>query len=307
MILGRVALKNSPTSFQAGATIEARSWTPGNPPVLGNPPMTVTYTSGTSTQADGIYMVKNVPTGTMVQLVATLPNHTFDFNGAVIPVASGFISEESFFATSVASITTFTSEAAFVAAVTPTKLINFEDRDTSGGRIAFAGNEYAGMGINFSTPNAQLMWVYPPTWYWNSKHLSPGNAPYEGGDSNEDSLTLTFDPAVTAIGWTFLDYGGTTGESIRVYAEDNSLIYENTNLSVIAGSGVGQGNNPFWGISSPDKPIARVEIIEAANDGDDVGYDNFRFSPVGQMVTTTPITGYIKDSTLTTGIDGVTV
>jgi hypothetical protein len=210
------------------------------------------------------------------------------------------------------SVDIFTNEAAFTAAMTPTKLVNFEDRDTSQGRISFAGNEYtAGSGITFSTPNAQPLWIYPAvtSWnYWNSKHLSPGNAPYEGGSNDEDSLTLTFNPAVTAIGWTFLDYGGTGNESIRVYGEDNSLIYENANLSVIAGSGVGQGNNPFWGISSPNKAIARVEIIEAANDGDDVAYDNFRFSPVGQSVVALPITGYVKNSAATpVGIDGVTV
>ena len=98
MILGRVALKNSPTTFLAGAVIEAREWTSGNPPVLGAT-YPVTYTSGSSTQADGIYMVKNVPAGKLVQLVVTLPNHTFEFNAAVIPVQAGFISEESFFGT----------------------------------------------------------------------------------------------------------------------------------------------------------------------------------------------------------------
>ena len=273
----------------------------------------MTYTGGgAATGTDGIYMVKNVPAGTMVQLVVALTGYSFDFNGAVVPVQADVISEESFFGTATAAPPAiFTSEASFIAATNPTKLIDFEDRDASGGRIAFAGNEYAGQGITFSTPNAQPLWVYPAVtaWnYWNSKHLSPGNAPYEGGDTSEDSLTLTFNPAVTAIGWTYLDFGSTAGESIRAYAADNSLIYENTNLSSIAGAGVGQGNNPFWGIYSPNKPIARVEIIEAANDGDDVAYDNFRFSPVGQSVTTTPITGYIKDTAATpAGIDGVTV
>lgn len=208
-----------------------------------------------------------------------------------------------------AGVVIFTSGPAFMASGLPTELVDFEDRDTAGGRIAFAGNEYSQQGITFSTPNSEPLWVYPADWYWNSKHLSPGKAPYEGGDSTEDSLTLVFDPAVTAIGWTFLDFGGTDGESIRVYAADNSLIYQNADLSSIAGSGVGQGNNPFWGIIS-DTPIARVEIVEAGGDGDDVAYDNFRFSPVGQSVGSTPIAGYIKhgDSYYNyAGIEGVAV
>ncbi len=500
MIVGRVAMEESPSTFLSGATIAAMQFLDGAPTGTAYP---VTYTGGgTGTGSDGIYMVKDVPAGTMVQLVVSLSGYGFDFNGAVVPAQAGFISEESFFGrpaqsqspftvysyhagtnyyinmfvndsthaftgvtvngpglagelllgyitergrweiyaaidlgttpptealtyaftaetggtpvvvsktvsvyvaefatdlepagdvttanptfswtgitgatgyeifledmtagswlwsgpemeagqTSIVydgpalvaghtyrytvislietdgnpnssfaeseftftgaapTITTFTSEAAFTAAVIPMKLINFEDRDASAGRISFAGNEYAGEGITFSTPNSQPMWIYPPTsGYWNSNHLSPGEAPYESGDANEDSLTLIFNPAVNAIGWTFIDYGGTGGERIRVYGEDNSLIYENTDLSVIAGGGVGQGNNPFWGLASPNMPIARVEIVEAANDGDDVAYDNFRFSPVGQSITTTPIAGAIKDSAGTTGIDGVTV
>jgi len=98
MILGRIALKNSPTTFLAGATVEAREYIPGAPPALGAT-YPVTYTSGSATGTDGIYMVKSVPAGKMVQLVATLANHAFEFNGAVIPVQAGFVSEESFFGT----------------------------------------------------------------------------------------------------------------------------------------------------------------------------------------------------------------
>ena len=108
MILGRVALKNSPTTFLSGATIEAREWTAGTPPVLGAT-YPVTYTGGGSTTGtDGIYMVKNVPSGKLVLLVATLANHTFEsvFNYSVVPVQTGFISEDSFYATPVSGGTT---------------------------------------------------------------------------------------------------------------------------------------------------------------------------------------------------------
>jgi hypothetical protein len=471
MILGRVTLKNSPATFLSGAIIEAREWTPGNPPILGAT-YPVTYTSGSSTQADGIYMVKNVPAGKLVQLVATLPNHTFEFNGAVIPVQTGFISEESFFATAVQqqspfsvysyhqdtsyfinlfvadpshaftgvtvngpgltgdvsleyitarlrwelpvavgislgttlptgartynftaatggtpvtgsktvsvyvegfatnllptgnvataptfswtgitgatgygvmlddttagtwvwsspnlpgsqanilyngpalttghiyqytvistintdgnynasfaraqftytgsgpSVTTYSSESAFTAAASNSTLIGFEDRDTSTGRVSFAGNEYAASGVTFSSPNSQPLWVYPPPtsiWTWPSKYLSPGNAPFEGGDSNEDSLTLTFSTPVAAVGWTFLDMPNPNVVTIRVYDQSNNLIHEALNG---AGIVVGVDGTGFWGVVSPT-PIARVEIIDTADNGDDVAYDNFRFA-----------------------------
>jgi len=101
-ILGRVALENSPTTFLAGATIEARQWIapvpPATEPTLGTT-YPVTYTSGSATQDDGIYYVRNIPAGTIVQLVATLAGHTFPFNGSVVPAPMGVVSEESFFAT----------------------------------------------------------------------------------------------------------------------------------------------------------------------------------------------------------------
>jgi len=99
MILGRVALQNSPATFLSGATITATQWLNGSTTSTTYP---VTYTGGgSSTGPDGIYMVKNVPPGTMVQLTAALIGHTFEFNGAIMPTQPGFISEESFFATAV--------------------------------------------------------------------------------------------------------------------------------------------------------------------------------------------------------------
>ena len=104
MILGRVALKSDPppaTTFLAGATVEAREWTAGSPPVLGDA-LPVTYSGGGSaTGADGVYMVKSVPAGKLVQLTATLGGYSFEFNNAVVPVSADTVSEESFFATEI--------------------------------------------------------------------------------------------------------------------------------------------------------------------------------------------------------------
>lgn len=102
MIIGRVALKDNPTTFLSGATVTATQWLNGAPTATMYP---VTYTSGSATGTDGIYMVKNFPTGTLVQLVATLAGYTFEFNSAIIPAQASFISEESFFGTATASCT----------------------------------------------------------------------------------------------------------------------------------------------------------------------------------------------------------
>ena len=103
MILGRVALESDPATFLSDATVTARGWTapvyPETEPTLGGY-YPVTYTGGGSaTGSDGVYMVKNVPAGTLVQLTAARAGHTFEFNGAIIPAQTGFLSEESFFAT----------------------------------------------------------------------------------------------------------------------------------------------------------------------------------------------------------------
>ena len=101
IIIGRVALQSGPTTFLPGATIVAREWISGPTPTLGATYL-VTYTgAGSATGTDGIYMVKNVPAGKLVQLVATLNGYTFNFNGAIVPAQPAPVSEESFFGTPV--------------------------------------------------------------------------------------------------------------------------------------------------------------------------------------------------------------
>jgi len=120
----------------------------------------------------------------------------------------------------------YNDEIMFINDISSTSLVNFEDLDTSGGKVTFVGNEYAASGITFAIPSSYGMWVYPQASYWGSNHLSPGEAPFENaGDDTEDSLTVYFNPAVTAIGWKFIDLGNyTVGEYIKVYAEDETLL-----------------------------------------------------------------------------------
>lgn len=190
---------------------------------------------------------------------------------------------------------TFSDEAAFTTAVSSATLIGFEDRDTSMGRATFAGNEYAGSGITFASPNGQQLYIDPPptsNWTWPSKHLSPGNAPFMCCDSNEDSLTLTFSPAVRAVGWTFLDMPNPNAVTIRVYDGSNNLIHETSNGT---GLFIGADNSAFWGIVSAT-PFARVEITDMAYNGDDVAYDNFRFATTVTTGPTISFSGWVKSS-----------
>lgn len=190
---------------------------------------------------------------------------------------------------------TFSNEAAFTTAVSNTTLIEFEDRGTPTGRMTFTGNEYTGLGITFASPNGQPLWIDPPptsNWTWPSYYLSPGNTPFMCCDSNEDSLTLTFSPAVKAVGWTFLDMPNPNAVTIRVYDGSNNLIHETSNGTGLI---VGAGNSVFWGIVSVTS-IARVEITDMAYNGDDVAYDNFRFATTVTTGPTISFSGWVKSS-----------
>lgn len=195
----------------------------------------------------------------------------------------------------------YTDESTFVAATSPTITVDFEDINTTSGRVAFSGNEYQSRGIAFSISTAQLpngLWIYPQASFWNSNFLSPGAEPYADGDDNNDAITITLNPPVTTFGLRFVDLGGGSGEGIKVYTKGDTLIYDQPYLQ---GSGIGSGNNPYWGIYSPDRPIARVEIMEQADDGDDVAYDDFRFG-----YSTTALTHSVSISKTGTGAGLVT-
>lgn len=301
MILGRVALASNPTSFLSGAKVVAREMIPGTTITYGTT-YPVSYTGGgDSTGADGIYMVKNVPAGKIVQLDATLAGYTFQFNGPVVPVQADSVSEDSFFATPVSGGgSTYPSETAFIETFPGATLIDFNATDTSSGHVVFTGNEYAAQGISFASPNSQTLYVEPfPTsyWTWTSNYLSPGGAPFVGGDANEDSLTVTFSSPVTAVGWNFLEIPDFTAVDIRLYDASNNLIHESLDGAGMVASTT--SDSAFWGYASAT-PIATVVITDTANNGDDVGFDDFRFA-----TATTPPAGISFAGVLTKASDNM--
>ena len=121
------------------------------------------------------------------------------------------------------------------------------------------------------------MYIAPGGLFWNaSNSLSVSNFPFEGGSDTNDDLVVTFNPPVIATGFTFVDNGSQNPDEFVQFLDFNG--------GVIHQAGLPPGFAPFrsfLGIISVDRPIAKINIVEGANDGDDVGYDDFIFVPMG--------------------------
>jgi len=159
--------------------------------------------------------------------------------------------------------------------------IDFENISTKSEPRTFRGDEYAKKWISFSKPAKEAMKIEPPyNNYSNSNFLSIGNRPYDSpnGDSLNDSLVVKIEGGAKAIGWTFFDVaGGQKDESITFYDRNNNIIYKQNSIPSPK-----SGLTSFFGIIS-ETPVYKIEIIEASNDGDDVGYDNFIYEPVNKI------------------------
>lgn len=174
---------------------------------------------------------------------------------------------------------------------TPT-VIDFDELDASpmnaslNGRDEFDGATYTDLGVTFSNAT-EALYIAPgglgfcgpqggcDTWN-ESNSLSVGEFPFpdEVTDDNDDDLTVTINPASPAVGFTIVDNGGSgPDEWVRFLDIDGDVVHE---------TGIGGGFAPFrsfFGIVSHDRPIARIEITEAPNDGDDIDYDDFIILP----------------------------
>ncbi len=140
------------------------------------------------------------------------------------------------------------------------------------------GDEWASLGITFSTPSGQPMSTvhiteFEGTWHNYSSppnSLTIGQPPFVGygvvhSENTEDSLCIHFSPARRAAGLVFIDNAPTDKERVIFRAEDGSVIAELPSPFT--------GYLSFLGIIA-DTPIAYIEIIEEKYDGDDVAYDD---------------------------------
>jgi hypothetical protein len=166
--------------------------------------------------------------------------------------------------------TVYTNEAAFIAAIAgrTQSVIDFE----SSPQGDIDGTEFSAQGMTFSSPLAgepgQLE-VAPPDSFAATQYLNVGERPFVCCDGDNDSLFVDIVGNWYAAGFGVVDsLVPGTAESIRFLGNSSNLLYLRTSADEAV---------PYLGIVT-DEPIRRIVIVEAADDGDDVGYDNFRLA-----------------------------
>ncbi len=170
----------------------------------------------------------------------------------------------------------FGSAAAAAGLGTPT-VIDFEDvpactGNTIEGGSPFNGNFYSHRGVVFSNPNNYAFYIAPGGLFWNdSKSLSVGRFPNDpkfpkSPEYEDDSFVITFDTPKKAVGLESID----GGRDVQ-FRDINGAVISTWNFQTYA------AYRGFVGMVSPNNPIKSVNIIDLANDGDDVNYDNITF------------------------------
>jgi len=166
-----------------------------------------------------------------------------------------------------AAVTIYTSETCFTNALTEGQSLADFDSSPIG---PITGTEFASSGFTFhsplSPPLGQLA-VAPADWFAPTPYLNIDERPYVNGDGDEDRLEVTISGDWRAFGFRLIDgQMPQPGEAIILFGNPSNVLClieppmpPATYIGVVAG-----------------EPIRRVSIIEARNDGDDVGYDDFR-------------------------------
>lgn len=156
-------------------------------------------------------------------------------------------------------------------------VVDFEDvdaspvTDTIQGRPPFDGLRYTPNGFAFSNPNHLSLYVAPRGLAWNpSNSLSVGRFPFdplareaESPFIEDDDLLVSIDSGCSAVGFSLIDNDtDLPGETVVVITADglsHQFTLPRTHLGVV----------------STARPIVRFLISEAADDYDDVTYDDF--------------------------------
>jgi Putative Ig domain len=194
------------------------------------------------------------------------------------------------YAVATPTATLYTSPAAFDAAIAglgTATVVNFDELNADPinnshlGRPVFDGTFYADQGITFASVVGESLYVAPGGLFWNdSNSLSVNFFPFEPGSSANDSLLVSFALPQHAAGFTVVDAGG--GQSVQ---------FLDSSGAVIAETGMPPEYAPyrrFVGLVSESQAVASINIIDPANDGDDVDYDDLKFV-LGMPVITSPL------------------
>jgi hypothetical protein len=196
------------------------------------------------------------------------------------------------------ALSVYTDPSAFYEATsgmaTP-MIVNFDELDASPlgdtylGRTPFDGSLYAPIGFTFASPHGYPLFISPGGLFWNeSNSLSVGRFPYDPAFDEptgtplqtHDDLVVTLAHPCGAIGFTLVDNEQTdlAGEFVQFIDADGGIIAQ---VSLPPNF---DSHRAFVGIVSVDRPVASIKILEAANDGDDVNYDDFTCFPAGPKV-----------------------
>ena len=186
--------------------------------------------------------------------------------GMAIDPESGQISWEASVVSDEAALTTAATGLGDAA------VANFDDIDASPvegtylGRSSIDSGHYDDRGIYISNRNADPLSVAPGGLFWNpTNSLSIARFPFDPAPrptrDEDDDLTIDLNPGCTAAGFGIIDGTAATGEYADFLDMSGALIAR----LPLGGS--------FVGLVSVMRPIARIEIYEHANDGDDTNYD----------------------------------
>lgn len=163
-----------------------------------------------------------------------------------------------------AQVTVYTDETSFLAAIgSPAQTLTFDADPIAN----INGTEYPGFTFTaLSTIGGTQLSIAPADFFASTPYLNVGERPFQSGDGNDDSLRVDLTGNYRAVGLRVVDAVIPQGaEQIVVYGDSSTALFTWTPA---------MGASAFIGLVAT-VPIRRLEIFEAANDGDDVGYDNF--------------------------------
>lgn len=169
------------------------------------------------------------------------------------------------------AITIYDNEVDFLNALSSYQMITFDDRFPGANHLPVTGNEYNDFGVTFTATGRNLFIEdgiaadFNNLLYHDSGFLSINEEPFTAGGDNNDSLEITL---------TSYAFGVTLVNSAITNVNEQIVITYQTGSDIITSFPTDPNN--FFGVvtTAVEGPITSINFIEAANDSDDIGYDN---------------------------------